>query len=252
MMIDGRAVAQIISVLLGTCIHGSENRLRTLVVSVSGLQVKSRQYCSSLVSRAKHWTRRQGYSTPSYRVSHKSRFYSYTIILLVIVCATYCGMAPLAPRVGEQVPDFELMDLSDTLHRLSDYRGKVVVVNFWATWCPPCRDELPSLKRLHRALSSKGLEILAVSVDEKVEDVRWMQREFDLDFTILRDNGYRVSRAWRTFKYPETYIIDREGRLHAFEEGPRDWAAPAFIRDFVKLLNEETPSMKTESPTSGP
>ncbi len=178
-------------------------------------------------------------------------FRSCALVLLTIVLATSCGTAPPAPRVGEQAPDFELPDLSGTQHRLSDYRGSVVVLNFWATWCPPCRDELPSLKRLHRALGPKGLEILAVSVDEKVEDVLGMQREFDLDFTILHDNGYRVSRAWRTFKYPETYIIDREGRLHAFEEGPRDWATPAFIRDFVKLLNVETTSVTIQLPTSG-
>lgn len=152
----------------------------------------------------------------------------------VIGCETNPG-----PQVDEPVPGFTLPDLEGREHQLADYRGRVVVLNFWATWCPPCVDEMPSLQRLHRALSDEGLSVLALSVDERFSDIVEFRDEYDLTFTLLHDNGRKVSRAYQTFKYPETYIVDRAGRLKSKVVGPRDWAAPSVIRDMVELLEEE-------------
>jgi peroxiredoxin len=147
--------------------------------------------------------------------------------------------------VGNPVPDFILPDLEGKSHRLADLRGRVVVLNFWATWCPPCIDEMPSLQRLHRALADRGIAVLAVSVDERFSDVSAFARKFQLTFTVLHDEGKKVSRKYQTFKYPETYILDREGRLKTKVVGPRDWAAPTVIRDMVELLKEEPPPAAT-------
>lgn len=157
---------------------------------------------------------------------------------LVGLVTAACESTP-APPVGEPAPDFELPDLDGSPHRLSEWRGRVVVLNFWATWCPPCIDEMPSLQSLHRALSDKGLAILAVSADERFRDIEEFVETYDIEFTVLHDEGKKVSRRYQTFMYPETYIIDRSGRLRSKVVGPRDWVAPTVIRDLVALLQEE-------------
>ena len=147
-----------------------------------------------------------------------------------------CNKNP-GPQAGELVPDFELPDLNGRLKRLADLRGQVVVLNYWATWCPPCVDEMPSLEKLHRTLEDEGLAVVAVSVDERFSDIVDFVKSYGLTFTILHDNGRKVARSYRAFKYPETYIIDRDGRLKSKVIGPRDWVAPTVIRDLVALLN---------------
>ena len=151
-----------------------------------------------------------------------------------------CNKDP-GPQVGAPAPDFTLPDLEGRPRALADLRGQVVVLNFWATWCPPCIDEMPSLQRLHNALADRGIAVVAVSVDERFSDIGAFMRKFDLTFTVLHDDGKKVSRKYQTFKYPETYILDREGRLKTKVVGPRDWAAPTVIRDMVELLKEGAP-----------
>jgi peroxiredoxin len=156
------------------------------------------------------------------------------LALLLVSCSKDRG-----PQVGMPAPDFTLPDLEGKLHSLADFRGRVVVLNFWATWCPPCIDEMPSLQRLHQALADRGIAVLAVSVDERFKDVPPFVSKFGLTFPVLYDEGKKVSRKYQTFKYPETYILDRQGRLKSKVVGPRDWAAPTVIRDMVDLLKEE-------------
>jgi peroxiredoxin len=172
------------------------------------------------------------------------RFRLLSCAVLTAVLVFSCNKDP-GPQVGNPVPDFILPDLEGKSHRLADLRGRVVVLNFWATWCPPCIDEMPSLQRLHRALADRGIAVLAVSVDERFSDVSAFARKFQLTFTVLHDEGKKVSRKYQTFKYPETYILDREGRLKTKVVGPRDWAAPTVIRDMVELLKEEPPPAAT-------
>jgi len=142
------------------------------------------------------------------------------------------------PQVGDVVPGFTLPALDGASHQLEQLRGRVVVLNYWATWCPPCVDEMPSLQKLHDALAAKGLAVVAVSVDERFTDIERFVDSYGLTFTILHDEGMKVSRSYQTFKYPETYIIGRDGRLKSKVVGERDWVAPTVIRDLVSLLNE--------------
>lgn len=165
------------------------------------------------------------------------------LFFLFIACAlglsvASCNKNP-GPQVGEPVPDFELPDLDGKARRLADFRGKVVVLNYWATWCPPCVDEMPSLEKLHRSLAERGLAVVAISVDERFSDIVDFVKSYGVTFTILHDNGRKVARSYQSFKYPETYIIDRDGRLQSKVIGPRDWVAPSVIRDMVELLREE-------------
>lgn len=164
-----------------------------------------------------------------------------TLAVLVAVSvfsiASSCKKNP-GPQPGELPPEMTLPDLDGESLALSDLRGRVVVLNFWATWCPPCVKEMPSLQKLHEALADKGLSVVAVSVDERYSDIERFVESFDLTFPILHDEGMKVSRLYQTFKFPETYIIGRDGRLRSKVVGERDWVEPSVIRDMVALLNE--------------
>jgi peroxiredoxin len=161
---------------------------------------------------------------------------------LTLVSASFslsCKKNP-GPQVGDFTPAITLPDLGGDILALGDLRGQVVVLNFWATWCPPCVNEMPSLQKLHDALADKGLSVVAVSVDERFSDIEKFVGSFELTFTILHDEGMKVSRSYQTFKFPETYIIGRDGRLRSKVVGERDWVEPSVIRDMVALLNERS------------
>jgi len=138
-------------------------------------------------------------------------------------------------RLDQPAIDFELTTLEGQPLRLSELKGKVVLVNFWATWCPPCVEELPSLQRLYGRLKGEGFELLAVSEDEGADEVRAFFKGQLPDFPILMDEGQGVTRSYGTFKFPETWVVDREGRLRALFVGPRDWDDPAAIDYFLAL-----------------
>jgi peroxiredoxin len=175
----------------------------------------------------------------------RRRFVAAGLASAVLALASVsCNKDP-GPQPGMPAPDFTLPDLDGKLHGLANFRGQVVVLNFWATWCPPCIDEMPSLQRLHQALADRGVAVIAVSVDERFSDVPAFVKKFDLTFPVLYDEGKKVSRKYQTFKYPETYILDRDGRLKSKVVGPRDWSAPTVIRDMVDLLKETPPSGRT-------
>jgi peroxiredoxin len=139
---------------------------------------------------------------------------------------------------GDRAPEFRLPALDGKQVGLADYRGKVVMVHFWATWCPPCVEEIPTLERLYRGLFGKDFALLAVSVDEGGVDAvnSFMQRN-RLSLPVLLDPGRSVAGLYGTFKFPETYLIDRNGIVRYKVIGPRDWTVPAnvdIIRDIVE------------------
>lgn len=161
------------------------------------------------------------------------------VLLFTSLSSLSCRKNP-GPQAGDPAPGFSLPDLEGDMVSLSDLKGRVVVLNYWATWCPPCVNEMPSLQRLHDALEEKGLSVVAISVDERFEDIERFVENFGLSFTILHDEGAKVSRAYQTFKYPETYIIGRDGLVKSKVVGDRDWVAPSVIRDLVALLGERS------------
>ncbi len=136
--------------------------------------------------------------------------------------------APAAPAEPTLMPwrgartriPLRLPDLEGQLHDLDAYRGKVVLVNFWASWCPPCVEELPSLIRLKRRLAGRPFEILGVDIGESPADVRRFLRRFDIDYPILIDQNASSIAPWRVYAYPSSFLIDAEGRIsHAYRGG---------------------------------
>jgi peroxiredoxin len=138
---------------------------------------------------------------------------------------------------GDRAPEFSLQNLDGRMVSLADFRGKVVMVHFWATWCPPCVEEMPTLEQLYRSLRARDVEILAVSVDEGGAGVvaAFMQRH-GLSLPVLLDPGRSIAGRYGTFKFPETYIVDRQGVVTYKAIGPRDWTVPANMTIIRELL----------------
>jgi thiol-disulfide isomerase/thioredoxin len=135
-------------------------------------------------------------------------------------------------------PDFNLLDPNGTLVGLSNYRGKVVLLNFWATWCGPCREEMPSLENLNRSFDDQGLAILAVNQRENAALVTRFMKTNGLNFTTPLDTTGRVAGYYRVYGIPVSYLIDANGQLIGMRSGPLDWARPAVIGVFRKLIGE--------------
>ena len=142
-----------------------------------------------------------------------------------------------SPHPSEEVPDFTFIHQGRE-QRLSDLRGRVVVLNFWATWCPPCVAEMPSLERLHRQLSPRGLAVLGVSVDLDAAAYEKFLRDLNITFINHRDPDRNITSLYGTFMYPETYIIDAQGRLARKVIGALEWDDPQVISLLTALLDK--------------
>jgi len=163
-------------------------------------------------------------------------------VVAVVVAAAF-GYVRLAEnkgyalKAGSEAPGFRLPSLSGGEMDLAAQRGKVVVLNFWATWCPPCVAEMPSLERLHRALAPEGLAVVTVSTDEDEAELRRFVSALALTLPVLRDPGGRVAAGeYRTTGYPETFVLDREGRVLRHVVGPAEWDSPETLAEMRRLL----------------
>jgi peroxiredoxin len=165
------------------------------------------------------------------------------LVALAVAAAAAFALVTL-PRTppplgrGSEAPAWSLPRLEggDPLS-LDSLRGRVVLLNFWATWCKPCEEEMPAMARLHRALGPRGLELVAVSVDDGRQEVVDFQERLALPFPILLDPEKRAARSYQTFRFPETFLIDREGVIVERYVGPKDWDAPAYVERLQRLLD---------------
>jgi peroxiredoxin len=144
------------------------------------------------------------------------------------------------PRIigqGDRAPEFRLPKLNGGEVSLSEFKGKVVMVHFWATWCPPCVEEIPAIGKLYRDLSGKDFEILAVSVDEGgAGTISAFVQQNKLELPVLLDPARSVSGLYGTFKFPETYILDRNGIVKFKAIGPREWNDPSVVKALQDLI----------------
>ncbi len=140
---------------------------------------------------------------------------------------------------GAKAPDFTLPGLDGAMVRLADQKGKVVFLNIWATWCPPCVEEMPSMEKLYQQLKGEDFEILAVSIDKSgAEAVLPFMKKHKLNFAALIDSKETLKHKYQTTGVPETFIIDKNGIIVEKVIGPRNWAAPGAINFFRNLIQK--------------
>ncbi len=172
------------------------------------------------------------------------------LAVVAIVAALLLGAAVLVkfgPRiegveVGKRAPDFDAIRLvqGDSVRFRSQYAGHVTLVNIWATYCIPCRTEMPAIEKLYQQLGPKGLRVVAVSVDEgNGNDVRQFVQDYHLTFDVLRDPAGRIENLYQTTGVPETFLLDKDGIIVKKVIGEHPWSSPANQRIVAGLLGDE-------------
>jgi peroxiredoxin len=157
-----------------------------------------------------------------------------------VLFALIADRAPDAIGPGQTAPLFSLPSLAD--HQpvaLETLRGRVVLLHFWATWCKPCEEEMPALDRLRHTIDSPRFALLTVSVDEDRNQVESYRDRLKLSLPILLDSSHEVSHAYQTYRYPESFLLDPEGKVVARFVGPRDWDSQIYVDRIRELLGDE-------------
>ena len=181
-------------------------------------------------------------------------FYIYSIILTLVLLSPFkywdrahgnvhymsaLGILEFDEKV--KAPNFMIKDLGGNTVSLEDYRGKIVFLNFWATWCPPCRAEMPSMEKLYAQFKNEDFAILAIDMREDAGKVRAFKEQFKLSFPMLLDSDGSVGAAYGIVSIPTTYLVDRNGYLLGGALGPRDWDgenAVALINQLLRNSNK--------------
>jgi cytochrome c biogenesis protein CcmG, thiol:disulfide interchange protein DsbE len=170
------------------------------------------------------------------RITHGSSLLAshalLSFVLLLTFSACYSGTRP--PRIGSNAPDFTVQD-SQKQVTLSQFRGQVVVLNFWATWCPPCVEEMPSLVEMQREMKTKGVTVVAVSIDEDENAYLKFVKDHAANLLTVRDPAQKTPTLYGTHGWPETFIIDRSGVMRRKFIGPVDWTDPEITGFLGKL-----------------
>jgi len=150
--------------------------------------------------------------------------------------ATSAGELSPYEEPDSAAPPFTLKATDGKLHRLEDYRGKVVLVNFWASWCPPCLAEMPSMQRLADRLGAEAFEVLAINVGESPFRVSKFMKLIGVRLTALLDDKGEIFKAWGGTIYPTSFILDREGRVRYVAYGPLEWDSEDVVASILALL----------------
>jgi cytochrome c biogenesis protein CcmG/thiol:disulfide interchange protein DsbE len=166
--------------------------------------------------------------------------FALAFVSILVLAGCYSSSKPSS--IGTAAPDFTIQD-TDRSVSLNQLRGKIVVLNFWATWCPPCIEEMPSLVQMQKKLQDKGVTVLAVSVDDDASDYHKFLKDHNVDLLTVRDPGHKnengvtapVASRYGTFKFPESYVIDRNGVIRRKFIGPVDWNQQEIVEYLSRL-----------------
>ncbi len=157
------------------------------------------------------------------------------VIVVVVVLSQKQKFTLMSP--GTEAIDFTLPDLEGTPHKLSEFRGNVVFLNIWASWCGPCKEEMPSMQFMHNKFKGRPFKIVAVSIDSApAKKVKKFAKELGLTFLILHDQKGDIKDTYKTTGVPETFIIDQNGIVAEKVWGPRDWSNPKNLYNIENLL----------------
>lgn len=173
---------------------------------------------------------------------------SLSIVLIVLLTLTLNSQAVLASSSVKNVkqtltkvagnpdaPDFNLEDQDGNFVKMSDLKGKVVIVNFWATWCPPCRKEMPSMQRAWEILKNEDIMMLAINVGEDSDQIFAFTAEYPVEFPLIMDTDSSVVRQWKVRGLPTTFIVNPAGKIVYQAIGDRDWDSAEILQQITKL-----------------
>ncbi len=158
------------------------------------------------------------------------------VLLCMMLLFASCGKEERIAEVGRIPPDFSLVDMKGKTWKLSDLKGQVVFVNFWATWCPPCRSEMPSMQKLHVSMPEGKFKMLTILYNDKPETAAAYADQLKLTFPILLDPDGKIGKAYGLTGVPETYIVDKEGVLRHKILGPREWNTPTARKALMEYI----------------
>jgi cytochrome c biogenesis protein CcmG, thiol:disulfide interchange protein DsbE len=157
------------------------------------------------------------------------------VLIIPLAWFVYDGLRERNVNTGDRAPGFKVTTERGKVMTRSDFGGRVLVLNFWASWCPPCVEETPSMNALARDLAPRGVVVLGISVDQNADAYRRFLADHGVVFETALDPEETVNSEFGTFKYPETYVI-RDGKVRIKYIGPRDWSDPAIRREIESLL----------------
>ena len=160
----------------------------------------------------------------------------FALAALLAAASFSAAAVELKPWDGGATPPLALDDMQGKSHSLAEYRGKVVLVNFWATWCVPCREEMPSIDRLKSSMKGQPFEVLAVNLAEPLSRIEKFVAQLPLGFPLLRDRDGAAGKAWKAKLLPASYLIGRDGRIRYVVYGELDWTSDAVRARVAELL----------------
>jgi len=158
------------------------------------------------------------------------------LMVVLLIVAIYMPLHETLVQVGDTAPDFKITADNGRTYTRSDFGGKLLILNFWATWCPPCREELPSLDALQRTLGSKGLVVLAVSVDKDEKQYRDFLAANKVAITTARNPEQDINREYGTVQFPESYLIDSNGKVVEKIISSTNWMDERMVSHVQSLL----------------
>lgn len=163
---------------------------------------------------------------------------SWLFAFILLLPVTPLSAADLKPLPARPAPALALPALAGGTTKLDTLRGRVVLVNFWAVWCPPCRKEMPSMGRLAEKLAGKPFTILGVNVGETPEEIRAFLKQVPVNFPIVLDSEGENLKAWQVFAFPTSYVVDKKGQLRLGLFGSIEWDNPETVARLEALLAE--------------
>jgi peroxiredoxin len=170
------------------------------------------------------------------RTTDRILFGMIAVMAIALVWKVSGSLEPNVTKVGDRAPKFTIQTDRGQTITPTQFGGKLLVLNFWASWCTPCVQEIPSLEAFHQELAKDGVVVVGISMDANPKLYQQFLDQFDVTFQTARDSSWDISASYGTFQIPETYIINQEGRVVQKIISAQDWMNPAFLDSVRKFL----------------
>ncbi len=166
---------------------------------------------------------------PVKKIKPTTLLLSFFILISNLLTVSYAEESLTLIKQNPAAPDFNLPDMDGEMFSLSSYKGKTVIINFWATWCPPCREELPSMNRAWQKIKDENISMIAINVGEDEDTIFSFMGDYPIDFQVLLDQSGEVINKWPIKGLPTTFVLDPKGQLYYRAIGGREWDSESLL-----------------------